>query len=107
MSEDAHDSSNKRWYPIPTNPYQDANRKRMEMYKAQQEEYRRMENIDELNKRVLDLQFANTRIYGELQSQRKLCEVLLARLSKYNEPPVEEGYTEDDLKFLKAVGIQP
>ena len=102
MSEDA--DYNKRDH---MNDYKQDNLKRMAMYKAQEEAYRRSDNIDELNKRVIDLQFANTRIYGELQAQRKLCDVLLARLNQYNTPEIEKGYTKDDLEMLRQMGIQP
>ncbi len=89
--------------------FQEENKKRMAMYRAQEEAYRRSDNIDELNKRVLDLQFANMRIYQELQSQRQLCDVLIKRLNKYNSPePLEDGqYTKDDLEMLRQMGIQP
>lgn len=88
--------------------YQEDNKKRMEMYAAQEAAYKRSENIEDLNKRVLDLQFANTRIYQELQSQRQLCDVLIKRLNKYNTPePLQDGeYTKDDLEFLRQLGIQ-
>src|ERR1700676_4839477 len=103
MSEDAdykYEESWKRFKQIcGPNNYKEDNLKRMAMYKAQEEAYKRSENIDELNKRVLDLQFANTRIYGELQAQRKLCDVLIARLNKYNTPEDEQGYTAEDLKM--------
>lgn len=93
MSEDAHD-------------YKSENLKRMAMYKAQEAAYQRSDNIDELNKRVIDLQFANIRIYGELQAQRKLCDVLIARLNTYNTPEIEKGYTKADLEMLRQMGIK-
>ena len=79
----------------------------MEVYKAEQEAYVRSENIDHLNRQVFNLQFANGRIYQELLSKKKLCDVLMARLSKYNEPPEVPEYSTEDLRMLKSMGIAP
>lgn len=83
--------------------YKEENDKRLAAYKALEAEYQRSDNVDELNKRVINLQFANTRLFQELQEMKKINEKLLNRI---NEPEVvEQNYTLEDLRMLKAMGV--
>lgn len=79
--------------------------KRIAAFRAEQEAYQRSENIEDLNKRVLNLQFANTRLFQELQQTQNLNKVLMVRLSAYNELSLIEEYTPEDLRMLKDMGI--
>jgi hypothetical protein len=86
--------------------FQEENKKRMDLYKAQEESKQASDLIGELTKRILDLQYANVRLFNEAASQKRLNVDLMALLSGYNDPVDYKGYTQEDLKFLKVLGIQ-
>lgn len=87
------------------NQYHDDIKRRMEAYKAEQEAYERSDNLELLNRRVINLSFANSQLYRELTSQKRLTETLIARLNNMNEPPKTEEYSSDDLRMFKSMGI--
>lgn len=97
------------WEGTPINKFQEENKKRMDDYKLREQLTQAHETIGELTKRILDLQYTNVRLFTEAVNLKKLLEVYAARLSQYNDPkPLEDReYTAADLKFLKALGIQP
>jgi predicted RNase H-like nuclease (RuvC/YqgF family) len=86
--------------------FAEENKKRMAFYKAQEESKQAHDLVDELSKRVANLQSANIRLFNEAASQKRLNAELMSRLSRLNDPVDSKGYTQEDLKFLKALGIQ-
>lgn len=81
--------------------------KRAAAYRAEQERLKLKDDSQELERRIFNLQVGNTKLFQEIQSLRRLNKVLSDRLSQYNEPPVIEEYTNEDLRMMKAMGIKP